>query len=174
MSDRPRDNEKKCEWFLEQLEELPVESTEGTTPADWMGKLPTEAQEHAAQCASCEEALEDFAETRAALEGMKEGMPAAGPWFTARVMAAIRAKEEEIEEKKEGVWIGVRRLAPRLAVFAAVLLVAGGTWAFQVRRTEQARGTAMRPAESLFEATPSAPVNDDILVLASAREGNRR
>ena len=164
MSNLSRKAKQDCEWFLNELERMPVDAR--AVAAELLGRMPELAQEHGVQCASCSAALQDLAETRKALEGMKEGMPEAGPWFVARVMAAIRAEEEEIEERKEGVWIGVRRLAPRVVAFAAVLLVLGGTWAIESRRAEQARRPVVRPAESLFEGPKSAPGNGDIVASA--------
>jgi hypothetical protein len=162
MSEPQKNSKENCEWFLNAVEELPVGGPSGATPEELLTRMPVAAREHAVVCRNCEEALTDFAETRQALERMKAGLPDAGLWFPGRVMAAIRA-QEEIEEKKEGVWISVRRLAPRMVAFAAVLLLLGGSWAIQLRRADQIRGPEMRPAESLFEAAPSAPVNDDIV-----------
>jgi len=163
MNQSPKDTKVNCEQFLSELEALPADRPGMAKPEELLTRIPEVAREHAARCTDCEEALQDFAETRRELEGMRKGLPEAGPWFTVRVMAAIRAKEAEMEEKSEGVWAGVRRLAPRLVAFAAVLLVLGGTWAIEVRQSEHARGPEMKPAESLFEAAPSAPLNDDIV-----------
>ena len=168
MNDRPMDEKVTCEWFLNELEGLPADEPGGATPKGLLLRLPEAARKHAMACTGCEEALQDFAETRMALAGMKEGLPEAGPWFAARVMAAIGARERDIEEKKDGVWISVRRLAPRLLAFAAVLLVLGGTWAIELRLADRTRGPEIRPAESLFEASPNA-LNDDI-VASTAQE----
>jgi hypothetical protein len=163
MNESPRDTKVNCEWFLNELEESPADGPGAATAEDLLARIAAAAREHAARCTSCAEALQDFAETRGELVRMREGLPEPGPWFATRVMAAIRAKEEEIEEKREGVWASVRRLAPRLVAFAAVLLVLGGTWAIEVQRAEHTRGPEMRPAESLFETAPSTTVNDDIV-----------
>jgi hypothetical protein len=163
MNDSPRDTKVSCERFLNELEELEVGGPGAATAKELLTRMPGAVREHAAQCTSCEEALQDFAVTRRELIAMREGLPEGGPWFAARVMAAIRTKEAEIEEKREGVWVNVRRLAPRLVAFAAVLLVLGGTWAFEVHRAEPSRGPEIGPVESLFEAAPSAPLNDDIV-----------
>jgi hypothetical protein len=47
-----------------------------------------------------------------------------------------------------------------------LLLVLGGTWALEVRKAEEARQAEMRPVESLFEATASTPLNDDVLAVS--------
>ena len=159
MSNGPIGAGMNCEEFREELERLPLGMTGEATAEGWGNLLPEASQAHAAKCAECQAALADFAETRAALSGMKASLPEPGPWFSARVMAQIRAQEEQVN----GVWVNVRRLAPRLAAFAAVLLVLGGTWAMELRRAEQSRQQEVRPAEGLFETAPSAPLNDDIV-----------
>ena len=115
--------------------------------------------------------VQSFVTTREALGAMKELLPEAGPWFTARVMAAVKATESELEAKKEGVWISVKRLAPRMVAFAALLLVLGGTWAMELRHAERsAQQSQMRQVEGLFEGVPG-PANDDIV--ASIGEGRQ-
>lgn len=163
MKDLSKDAKVNCEMFLNELEEFTADGLSGAMPEQLRARMTEALRAHGARCTSCEEALQDFAETRKALEQMRTGLPEAGSWFTVRVMNAIAAEEEEIEEKKEGVWISVRRMAPRLVAFAAVLLVLGGSWAIEVRRADQAHRPAARPAESLFEGTPSTAINDDIV-----------
>lgn len=163
MRDLSKDAKVNCEMVLNELEELTADGPRGATLEELRARMPEAIRAHSARCTSCEEALQDFAETRKALEKMKEGLPEAGPWFTTRVMASIRAQEEEIEEKKEGVWISVRRMAPRLVAFAAVLLLLGGSWAIEVRRADQAHKPVAHPVEGLFEVTPGAAVNDDVV-----------
>jgi hypothetical protein len=154
----------RCTEFLEELERLPAGLPGRPTTGDWRELLPQEVRKHAATCANCEAALEDFADTRQALAGMAESLPEPGPWFVGQVMAKIRGQERELEEQANGVWISVMRLAPRLAAFAAVLLVLGGTWALELRRAEHARQQQPRPAvEGLFEASPNTPLYDDII-----------
>jgi hypothetical protein len=153
-----------CEWFLSELEGLPSADGHGTTSADVLRQLPDEAKAHAVNCAECRAALEDFAETRAAFAGMADAPMEAGPWFTRRVMRAIETQELELEERQTGFWNGVRRLAPRLVAFATLLLMLGGTWAFQVRRSTQSTKPRMTAFEGVFEAAPNIPVNDDIVL----------
>ncbi len=153
-----------CEWFLSQLEALPAADGDGATAADFLERLPDQAKAHAVNCAECRAAIEDFAETRAAFAGMPESLEA-GPWFTRRVMRAIETQELELEERQTGFWNSVRRLAPRLVAFATLLLMLGGTWAFQVRRSTQSMEPQMTVAEGIFEATP-IQVNDDIVLSA--------
>jgi hypothetical protein len=170
MSDRANNENGNCEWFLNELEGLPVGGPTGTTLGEVLTRMPEIARKHAVTCRNCEGALRDFAETRKAMEEMKAGLPEAGPWFTSRVMGAIRAKEEEIEEKREGVWICVRRMAPRMVAFASVLLLLGGSWAIELRRTDQASGPELRQPESMFESAPSTPMNDDLIASTNVEQ----
>jgi hypothetical protein len=164
MRDRPIGMEASCEAFLEELERLPLESPEPQTTGDRRELLPQEARVHAMECAKCEAALEDFVESRQAWGTMEESAVAPSPWFVQRVMAKIQAQEEE---QTNGVWVSVRRIAPRLAAFAAVLLVLGGTWVMELRRVAETRQQQMHAVEGLFEAGPNTPPNDDIVLSAS-------
>jgi len=161
MMELPKGEVMNCEWFLNALEDLPAGGSISATPEVLLSKLPVGASEHAPHCAECRAALEDFAETRQAFLGSASKGAVPGPWFTARVMNAIASQEHEREERQEGFWIGVRRLAPRLVALATLLLMLGGTWAFQERRAH--RALEMGPAEGIFENVPSAPVNDDVI-----------
>src|SRR6516162_2251513 len=164
MSDRPRKLE--CEAFLEALEATSPDRGVEATPGVLLGPMNEATRGHAEVCADCKAAVDEMSVTRRELARLSEAGLEPGPWFPARVMGAIRAKEREIEEKKNGVWISVRRLAPRLVAFCTVLLVLGGTWALEVRRAEEARQAEMRPVEGLFETTASTPLNDDILAVS--------
>jgi hypothetical protein len=161
MKEQPMGEEMKCEEFWEELERLPLEMPGSRTAEEWRANLPEIARTHAASCAECGAALEDFAETRGALGTVRERQPEPGPWFVARVMATIRA---EAEEQKNGVWVGVMKLAPKLAALAMLLLVLGGTWALQLRRAADQRNPKGQ-VEGIFEAAPSTAYNDDIVAL---------
>jgi len=162
MSDDLEMKKSQCQRFLEELEGVLTGAVEVNSQTV-LAQMSSAARGHAEVCAECSGAVEDLAETRKALLPMSTPVAEAGPWFAARVMAAIRAKENELEERSNGVWLGVGRLAPRLVALCAVVLVVGTTWAYQVRQEDLARQLALRPAESVFESAP-APLNDDVLV----------
>lgn len=161
MSDRPI-GAVSCQEFFEELDRLPPELPEDYLAVGWRSLLSQGVRQHLLNCAECEAAFDDFAETRQALHGMRVSPAEPGPWFVSRVMARIRAQERELEEQANGVWINVMKLAPKLSAVAAVLLLLGGTWAMQLRRAEQTRQQS-HPAEGLFETSPNAPLNDDIV-----------
>jgi hypothetical protein len=165
MSDDLEMKSSECRRFREGLEGVLAGGAGEVNSETVLAQMSSEARGHAAVCAECSGAVEDLAETRKALLPMGTPVAEAGPWFATRVMAAIRAKENELEERSNGVWLGVRRLAPRLVALCAVLLVVGTTWMVQLRREELARQPELGAAESVFESVP-APLNDDVLVSA--------
>jgi|SRR5208337_4607389 len=153
----------KCRRFLEELEGLAASGAGEVKSQTLLAQMSSEARGHAEVCAACSGTVEDLAETRGALLPLSAPVAEAGPWFAARVMAAIRAKEKELEERSNGVWLGVRRLAPRLVALCTVLLVVGTTWAVELRREDLTRRAWLGSAESVFEPVPT-PLNDDVLV----------
>ena len=146
-----------CRKLLEALDALPVDRNIRLSAEQWRAGLPPDEAEHAVVCEACRVALDEFSETRNALAAMK--VEEAGPWFTARVMAAIASKERE-DEAQDGVWISVRRLAPRLVAFSALLLVLGGGWALQQRSTDPASTERRGSGDIVFDFS-AGPVSYD-------------
>ena len=151
-----RENEN-CEWFRDALEALPVMGTPERSAEEWRAELPAEEERHVAGCESCRAALEEFAETRSALAELSLSEP--GPWFAKRVMAAIDAKERE-EEATDGVWISVRRLAPRIVALSALLLVLGGSWAVQ-QRSRDLTNLEGKGGDMVFDSSSGPTLYDD-------------
>jgi len=164
MRELPMGEQIDCVWLQNQLEELPPGDV--GSASDLLAQFP-QARAHVAACAECRAAVQDFVDTRQVLAAMSENLPQAGPWFTTRVMRAIATQEREVAERQNGFWVSVRRLAPRLVALATLVLMLGGTWAFQERRAAtRVQGGQMGPAESIFEATPTTAPNDDIVATA--------
>jgi hypothetical protein len=156
-------DEVNCRRFLDALEELPASGNTRMSAEEWRAELPGAEKEHAGSCEACRTALEEFAETRNALAGIT--VPKAGPWFTTRVMAAIGARERE-EEARDGVWISVRKLAPRLVALSALLLLLGGSWALELRKTE-GMNAERRGGDMLFDSSSAPTSYDDGLGMTS-------
>lgn len=155
--------QENCRRFLDALEELPGSGEARMSVEEWRSELPMANEEHAGSCEACRSALEEFVETRNTLLEMRT--PQAGPWFTARVMAAIHAKEKE-EEAQDGVWISVRKLAPRLVAVSALLLVLGGSWALELRKSERTSADG-RGGDMVFDSSVAPTWYDDGLGTSS-------
>jgi hypothetical protein len=163
-----RNNKDQCGPFHSWLEALQLSPDSKVDRFYVLAQLPVVAREHAKVCAACMEAVEDFAAMRNLLLPFPaESAPAPGPWFSAKVINAIVAQEAEAN-RSDTVWDGVRNLAPRLAAFSALLLVIAGTWAFQMKQQVQNR-QVIRPAETMFEPSSSAPLNDDVMASIGER-----
>jgi anti-sigma factor RsiW len=173
MMELPKGEKVNCELFLSLLDGLPSDGAPSVTPELLLGQLPQAAREHVSHCTECRAAVADFTQTRELFREFAQQTPEPGPWFTRRVMNSIAAEELELEERQEGFWIGVRRLAPRFVALATLLLMLGGTWAFQERRAANSRALQLGPVEGIFESAPSAPANDDIIAVASYQEQAR-
>jgi predicted anti-sigma-YlaC factor YlaD len=148
-------DEENCRRFLDALEELPPCGNTRKGAEEWRAELSEAEEEHAGRCEACRTALEEFTETRNMLAGVAVQVP--GPWFTARVMAAINAREEEA---RDGVWISVRRLAPRLVALSALLLVVGGSWALELRKTDRLNAER-RGGDMVFDSSTAPTWYDD-------------
>jgi hypothetical protein len=165
MPTGPNREVRGCQEFREELEALPLKNTESVRDG-----LSPASLEHASGCAECHEAAEDLALTRAALQPLEELSPEPGPWFATRVMAAIAGRESEMD-LSDAVWVGIRRLAPRLVAVCALLLLLASTWTYQLRRVEMDAHPQVASNETVLEPGQSAPLNDDVLI--NATEGHR-
>jgi predicted anti-sigma-YlaC factor YlaD len=156
-------DELNCRRFLDALEEMPTSGNTRKSAEEWRAELPAAEEEHAGRCEACRTALEEFAETRNALAGMAVKEP--GPWFATKVMAAIGAREAE-QEARDGVWISVRRMAPRLVALSALLLVLGGSWALELRKADGLNADR-RGGDAVFDSSATATWYDDGLGMTS-------
>src|SRR5271167_4543918 len=100
----PKKEMKGCQEFREELEALPALESAGSGGGTVLEKMSPPSQEHARGCAECREAAVDVAATRDVLQPLAQESVRPGPWFAARVMAAIKAREAEMD-LQEGVWI---------------------------------------------------------------------
>src|SRR5215470_18174370 len=90
------------------------------------GLAPAE-REHVASCESCREAAQDLVATKELFGGILSSAAEARPWFAARVMNAIAARERELA-LRVSAWTEFPRLASRLAWITAVVLLASTSW----------------------------------------------
>lgn len=159
---------ENCERFREELEWVRPEGGARVERRDLLAKLPADVRGHAEACSGCLEAAEDVVETRNLLMGAAQESVEPGPWFASKVMNEIVAEENKIAQR-DGVSQSVMKLAPRLVVMCALLLMLVGTWAFRVHQQANEALQMAAGGESLFEQLP-AVLNDDVLLGA---EGHR-
>jgi hypothetical protein len=152
-----------CRSFQEEMEGLPAGEGTATKPGETLERMSPASREHGRECTKCEAALGDLLETRKALGAMAEPAPKVDAWFVTRVMAAISARERELE-LRNNVWISVLRLAPRMVALCMVVLMVGTTWAYQLRRAERAQREVMPTTETVFESGQASPLNDDVML----------
>jgi hypothetical protein len=159
----------ECGKFRDVLEQSAgAESVEGL-----LALLPAAAREHAASCADCRDAVTEFVAVRLMLKKVSASAAVQeNPWFAGRVMAAIAAREEELNGPV-GTWIALPKLAARLALAACAILLVGSTWIYQRPRNAQGnQPSASSGQEYLFEAPTAAPATQDD-VLVSLAENNQ-
>ena len=159
MWDKLKENEE-CRKFRDGLEEAAAELEGAVRVESLLALLPEEQGGHVAVCADCREAANDLVKVKALFSGASSFAEEERPWFAARVMAAIAVRERELAERVSA-WTEFPRFASRLAWVAAILLLAGTTWFYEV--VVRAPGYAPWGQESIFEA-PQQTTPDDVLV----------
>jgi len=143
-------------WLERHADGLSVSQTS----EEWTSLLSPEDRAHLHACAECRVAMDAWLSFRRSLQVSKSAA-AAPPWFAARVMASIAAREEE--SRPIAAWIAVPRFASRLALASAALLVFAGSWLYQktpVRVLKPPTSTS----ESLFDTQPPSVSEDEVLV----------
>ncbi len=166
MWDLLKQNKRECEAFEEDLERLCGGSLVGADVNKLLTADSLAGHGHYAACAKCRQAAEYFVESRRIFQGLEQSTPVADPWFAAKVLAAIEAREKDLAVR-EGLWIAVPHYAMRLAWVAAIVLLAGTTWLFEKQIPGQTSGSASE--EYLFGSPTSATSQDDVLVSMAER-----
>jgi hypothetical protein len=76
-------------------------------------------------------------------------------------MAAIAARESELRQSLEA-WAAVPRLASRLTLASAVVLLLAGTWLYERPKRVPTSAANQSVVESLFDSPPHAGPQDDL------------
>lgn len=121
--------------------------------------LPPALAAHLSACSDCRAAADEFYASRTLLAALPPQRREPAPWFAARVMSAIAAREAELRRSLD-VWAVVPRLAARLTWVSALALLLAGTWLYQQPRATPPGQTD----ESLFDSGPSSPAPQDDLL----------
>lgn len=109
-----------CEQYEAKLEdavELAAERGEGLS-------LSADLAAHVAVCVRCAEALDSVELSMALLHWGLQPTAAPGPWFSTRVLAAIRAEEDRHASQRILFWRPLEHLAARMAMTAAMIVMA--------------------------------------------------
>lgn len=157
-----RKNRKDCRELRGALEEVAAGTREATSVEALMSELSAEERRHVEACSDCRKAVQELAATKELFRDVTSYADEERPWFAARVMAAISAREREISAKLS-TWTEFSRFAPRFAWVTAVLLLAGSTWFYEKVVRAPAYPLNGTPQESIFEA-PQQASQDDVLV----------
>ena len=131
-----------------------------------LAQLPQETREHVNACDGCRMFAAELLEVRAMFQCADTG-PQPGPYFMARVMAAISDREGELERISQ-TWAAVPRLAHRLAVLASLSLLVAASWLYQQPRHAGIASVSAQNSEGLVDSSGNT-VQDDFLLNTADR-----
>lgn len=123
---------------------------------------------HLQSCQDCRLAMDAWLVARQSMQHLARLSEAAPPWFAARVMAAITAREEDL--RPAAAWIAVPRFAARLAWAAGALLFLASTWLYQKPLAIPSAAPPTSASEGLFDTQPPQVTQDEVLVSLAERE----
>jgi hypothetical protein len=165
-------SKNSCEQYeamLEDAADLAVERG---------GKLAPNADlaAHMASCERCGQAADAFAVSRSLLRSGLKPNAGPGPYFASRVMAVIRAEEDRLATQRLVFWRPLERLAARMAVGAATVVMLLSFYVYVVvapqvnsEETAQAQSFELVPHQ---QVDPQPQTKDDVLLsLAEVSNG---
>lgn len=159
---------EECRRTQDSLEEIAGRRLHARNVEELLADLPAQERTHAVACTVCREAALDLLAARELFRGTPGASTMDRPFFAARVMAAIAAKERELANLISP-WSEVPRFAARLAWITGLVLLAGTTWFYEkgiATPNHSTNGDANQ--ESIFETPP--PTNpDDVLISMEMR-----
>lgn len=164
--------DQECAEFRDLLEDLAARHLPAGKADKSLEALPAAQRSHAATCWSCREAAQDLVDAQEIFRVIPRQAAEPGPWFASRVMAAIAAREEELSEAARA-WLAVPKLASRVSLASAALLLVASTWLYEkaARPLQQSPSGSTINQEYIFEAPQPPPNQDDVLI--SMAEENR-
>lgn len=138
---------------------------------DLLATLPPDLAKHASVCRDCRESCELFLQSSRLLAPLASPEEIAPPFFSKRVLATIRAKEDEMERTLRA-WAAVPKMASRLAAVAMLVLFLAGTWLYKgPNRKPAVTEASVESTTGIVEDTATVPVSkDDVLVSVLERE----
>jgi hypothetical protein len=162
-------NNPECGKLRDSLGEAATKRADVMSVEGLLEGLSSAEREHLTSCEDCREAAVDLVAAKELFQGVASFSEDAKPWFAARVMNAIAARERELS-LRVSAWSEFPRFASRLAWITAVVLLAGSTWFYEkAMKTPSYPLKGARTQESIFEA-PQQTNQDDVLL--SVEESN--
>lgn len=154
-------SKEECGRLRDRVEEIAAKHADAVSVKTVKEELTAEERKHVDTCRDCQEAVQELFAAKELFERVPSFSQEERPWFAARVMAAIAARERELAERVTA-WTEFPRFASRLTWVAVIVLLASTTWLYEsVVRTPSHPVNGSQ--ESIFEA-PQQPAPDDILI----------
>jgi hypothetical protein len=154
-------SKEECRRLRDKAEVTAAKQADAVRVKNVREELTAEEREHFETCRDCQEAVQELLAAKELFQRVAGFRQEERPWFAARVMAAIAARERELAERVTA-WTEFPRFASRLTWVAVIVLLASTTWFY-----ESVLRTPTHPAngsqESIFEAPPQT-TPDDILI----------
>jgi len=158
--------DKDCESVRDALER----GTEEGIAADGtlLALLPERARKHVSECSNCRTFANELLEVHGMFAGEETGARP-GPYFLARVMAAIADREAELDKSAQ-TWAAVPRLAYRVSVLASLTLLIAASWLYQRpgHGVTVAGVSAEQSSEGLVEGSGTT-IQDDFVLNTAER-----
>jgi len=127
-----------------------------------LAQVSEEVRAHVNACDDCRLFAAELLEVRGMFQYADTG-PQPGPYFLARVMAAISDREGELERISQ-TWAAVPRLAYRLSILASLSLLVVAGWLYQQpRHASVTSASAAQNTEGLVDSSGNT-VQDDFLL----------
>lgn len=161
---------KQCEGVRDELERsTEQQEAEGIVGLGaLLSRLPDPGRKHVSECSDCRTFAEELLEVRGMFES-EENDARPGPYFLARVMAAIANREMELEKSAQ-TWAAVPRMAYRFSVLVSLTLLIAGSWLYQrpAHTATVAGVSAEQSSEGLVEGGGTT-MQDDFLLTTAGR-----
>ena len=153
-------SKQECRRLADAVDEAAAKQADEVSVKNLTEALTAEERKHMETCQDCQRAVHEVFRAKQLFQGAASFRQEERPWFAARVMAAIAAREKELAERVTA-WTEFPRFASRLTWVAAIVLLASTTWFYEsVLRAPNHSVSASQ--ESIFEA-PQQTTPDDIL-----------
>jgi hypothetical protein len=132
-----------------------------------LAQASEEVRAHVNACDDCRMFAAELLKVRGMSQYADTG-PQPGPYFLARVMAAISDREGELERISQ-TWAAVPRLAYRLSILASLSLLVVAGWLYQQpRHASITSASAAQNTEALVDSSGNT-VQDDFLLNTADR-----